>query len=158
METSSQSCSFSLRSHSELILPTAFFLYFSFLDYSAETQHQERLNAHKNSQGPSEVEISTHKLIWVKQTGNRIWQRKADGTNRQKTTSAFPIYMKVKEWVWSMPSFLNISHSHLNTVNSSDGCQASLPGSHVHVHTTFLVVPKGPKPLSASVCKKLQLW
>lgn len=81
------------------------------------------------------------------------------GQTDRKTTSTVPVDMNSKEGVFSVPSLLTVSttQSPQPCHTTRDGSQVSLSGSHSYVPTTFLVVPKGPEPFSASVCKRLEL-
>lgn len=80
------------------------------------------------------------------------------GQCHRKPASTFPIYMTAEEGSLLSVQFLeHIMQSPQPCPNPSDRWQVPFPGSHSYVATTFLVVPKGPKPFSASVCKKLGL-
>lgn len=129
LETSNQSCPLSSRSHSELLLPTAFLLFFPFPDYSAVMWWQENLNPHRNSQGPSEVKTSTHKLIQAKHIGNRKtkWKSRWDNATENQRLP-FQSTGQLRRGVCSVPSSLNISYSHLNPVPTpvTDGRLLSL--------------------------------
>lgn len=68
------------------------------------------------------------------------------GQTDRKPTSTVPVDLKSKEGVFSVPCH-----------TTRDGSQVSLSGSHIYVPPTFLVVPKGPEPLPAFVCKMSEL-